>query len=77
VYYLQGGANHFLGIISTTPIDYVIFDRMSSIASVNDFHFSPIPEPASAAMMALGLGGLLGTRRASRRAGCIDGEQAR
>ncbi|MCK6485955.1 MAG: MYXO-CTERM sorting domain-containing protein, partial [Phycisphaerae bacterium] len=65
VYYLQGGANHFLGIISTTPIDYVIFDRMSSIASVNDFHFSPIPEPAGATLLLLAIG-LLRTRRRRR-----------
>lgn len=44
----------FLGIVSDTPIDYVIFDRLSWLASINAFHFSPIPEPATAVLIALG-----------------------
>ncbi|MCK6485954.1 MAG: PEP-CTERM sorting domain-containing protein [Phycisphaerae bacterium] len=57
----------FLGIVSDTPIDYVIFDRLSWLASINAFHFSPIPEPASAALLAAGAGWLMRVRRRARR----------
>ena len=53
----------FLGIVSDTPIDYVIFDRLSWLASINAFHFSPIPEPATAFLLAFGLIRLRRTRR--------------
>lgn len=53
----------FLGIVSDTPIDYVIFDRLSWLASINAFHFSPIPEPATAFLLALGMIALRRKRR--------------
>ncbi|MCK6485999.1 MAG: hypothetical protein L6R00_17885 [Phycisphaerae bacterium] len=62
-YHIGGGAGHFLGIVSSTPIDYVIFDRQSYFASIGAFYFSPIPEPASAALLAVGEGWLACGRR--------------
>ena len=66
VSYSGGGSGFFAGIVSTTPIGRAVFDRGSSIASIQDFQFSPIPEPAGAALMALSLAWLLRTRRADR-----------
>lgn len=67
LYYYEGGPGHFLGIVSTTPIDYVVFDRLGYSASINDFHLSPIPEPASAVLLATGACWLIRVRRPSRR----------
>lgn len=57
-YYSQPGNNNFLGIVSDVPIDYVIFDRLTWVASINDFHFAAIPEPASAALLLLAFGSI-------------------
>lgn len=70
-YYLQGGSGHFLGIVSTEPIAYVVFDRMSSIASIDSFYFAPIPEPSGAALLLLCAGFLL---RRRLRSGLSDGQ---
>ena len=67
VSFSAGGAGFFVGIVSTTAIGRAVFDRGSSIASIQDFQFSPIPEPASAALLAAGVGWLLRVRQPSRR----------
>lgn len=66
-YYSQPGNNNFLGIVSDVPIDYVIFDRLSWIASINDFHFAAIPEPGSVVLLAAGAGWLFRARRRACR----------
>ena len=51
--YGASGGPWFIGIYSELPIDYIIVDRGGSTAFINDFIFSPIPEPATLALLAL------------------------
>lgn len=48
------GRDHFLGIVSEVPIASAAVDRMSSISGADSFHFTPIPEPATVLLCALG-----------------------
>lgn len=47
------GGPWFIGIYYEIPIAYVIADRGSNAAFIGDFIFSPIPEPATLALLAL------------------------
>lgn len=62
-YFIGGGSGHFLGIVASTPIDYVVFDRQSYFASIGAFYFTPIPEPASAALLLIAVGSIRVTAR--------------
>lgn len=62
--YGASGGPWFIGIVSEIPIARVTIDRNSNAEVINDFIFSPVPEPAS--VLLLGLCMLL-TKRFRRR----------
>ena len=56
------GQGLFLGITSEVPIDYVIVDDVPG-TNIESFHFASVPEPMTAALLAVGGLGLLRRRR--------------
>jgi len=59
------GGPWFIGIVSEIPISYVTADRGTNFEIVNDFVFSPIPEPTGVLPLAVGI--LLVRHRRSHR----------
>jgi hypothetical protein len=55
------GGPFFLGIVSDTPIAYVIMEEGFG-AVIGDFHFASVPEPVTAGLLAVGGLGLLRRR---------------
>lgn len=53
------GSGWFLGIVSDTPISSAIGDRGASFQSFESFVFSPIPEPGTMILLALGVFAIL------------------
>jgi len=52
VFYSDPGELNFVGIVSDVPIHSAIFDRDSNLAAIEDFRFSPVPEPGTLALLA-------------------------
>jgi hypothetical protein len=62
--FLDGsGGPFFLGIVSDTPIAYVIMDESGGGAVIDDFRFASVPEPGTAGLLALGAAWVLRRRR--------------
>jgi len=60
-----GPGTRFLGFVSDIPIVSATVDNGSTAAYINSFHFTPIPEPATLAL--LGIGGTVVLARRNRR----------
>ena len=57
-----GGAHPFVGIVSATPIVSTTVDGGAYSASIEAFFFTPVPEPGTLTLVALGLVGCLRVR---------------
>jgi hypothetical protein len=66
-FFSGSGSGFFLGVTSDIPIEYVLMDKSISTTGIQSFHFAPVPEPGTAALLGLGAAWLL-RRRGSERA---------
>ncbi len=53
------GGGFFLGMISETPIAWAITDRGHSVEVIESFLFTPVPEPTTVLLVAVGAAALL------------------
>ncbi len=68
--FIGAGSSFFLGVVSDTPIGAAIQDRGSSGESMDSFLFTPVPEPATLLLVAVGALGVAIRRRGHRGALC-------
>jgi len=66
-FYSEPGGPNFVGIVSDVPIYSAIFDRGTTLASISDFEFSPVPEPSSLALLVSGVALVVRRRRQAAR----------
>ncbi len=59
----HSGAGWFLGVVSDAPIASMTQDRDSSGEIMQSFLFTPVPEPGTLLLFAVGLGALMRRRR--------------
>jgi hypothetical protein len=64
----HSGAGWFLGVVSDVPIASITQDRGSSYDIMQSFLFTPVPEPGTLLLFAVGLGALMRRRRFSSAA---------